>query len=382
MKDRSCGEIAQIVNAGMIYIVWLTGLLFGEMLMKRSPGFVCALALAGIIAFCFFLRKTVGHFAVYLLLHLLPFGALLAVPFEAGKIELYAIYVLFFILDMAYWMKKKTGGYANIPIAMVVLNAAAYLYSDVKKNTGAMILFFALGIVYFLFYYVRLYFGNAANLAGEKTQDEKMPFGDMLKNSAVVAVPFVLLSVLAMVLIRIDALDKYALIAYDFIMRIVGRVARIVLLIIEWFASLIVVDDSETLTRSVLEFGMEEQNVVLRVISAIVYLASLGLLLFLLVRVVIAVIRWIPMHRNLKPQVIEESDMVEIRERIVRTTDGRGEKLSKIRKKYKKTVERAAKRGYKVEGYHTPKERAADLIAKTGEDIRELSGMYELERYR
>ena len=185
-----------------------------------------------------------------------------------------------------------------------------------------------------------------------------------------------------MVLIRIDALDKYALIAYDFIMRIVGRVARIVLLIIEWFASLIVVDDSETLTRSVLEFGMEEQNVVLRVISAIVYLASLGLLLFLLARVVIAVIRWIPMHRNLKPQVIEESDMVEIRERIVRTTDGRGEKLSKIRKKYKKTVERAAKRGYKVEGYHTPKERAADLIAKTGEDIRELSGMYELERYR
>ena len=81
-------------------------------------------------------------------------------------------------------------------------------------------------------------------------------------------------------------------------------------------------------------------------------------------------------------ETIEDSDMVEIREKIVRIKKINNEKLSKIRKRYKRTIEKKAKAGYKIEKYHTPYERAMDIKAKMDDDIFELNAMYEEERYR
>lgn len=382
MKDRNCDFIAELANLGMIYIFCMSALIFAELLLKSTITFPCALILAALLGWCFFLRLKIENFILYVILHLVPAAGFLFIPFEMGKVELIAIYALFVVLDIAFWVKRKTGGFAYIPVACVALNALAYLYSDIKKYNVEMILFFAMGISFFLLFYVRHFFSHASLLAKERTQDERMPFADMLKNGAKVAFPFVLLSVAAMILIKIDALDKYALIVYNVIARILGFVIRIILQVIHFIASLIMPDSDPDQARVVLEaFEEGDSNIFLRILSAVVYVTGLVTVLYVLAKIIIAIIKMIPMKRSLTPQVIEESDMVEIRERIVKVGEEKGEKLSAIRKRYKKTVEKAAKRGYPLNRAHTPRERAGDFSEKTGSDIRELTGEYEKVRY-
>ncbi len=383
MKDGNCNFLAEGANCIMVYIVCLTALFFGELLMKKSPGFFCALILGGIVAFCFLLRNVVSNFILYAILHLVVFGLLIFVPFSIGKIELLAFYLLFVILDFAFWMKQKKGTFAYVPLALIFLNALAYLYCDIKKNPGGMLFFFVLGILYFLFYYIRKFYANAAKLSKEKTQDERMPFSDMLRNGFGVAFPFVLLSVIVMILVRVDWIDQYAVRLYDFIIRIVGKAVLLVLSVLHWLSGLFVIETLESgLERAMGDFGQTESNPVLRILSAVVYIASLAVILFLVYKGIVALLKWIPRHRKLSPQVIEESDMVEIRERIVRSEPAHKEKLHRIRKKYKKTVEKAMGKGYEINRSHTPKERAFDMKEKTGGDINELTGLYEKIRYQ
>ena len=186
-----------------------------------------------------------------------------------------------------------------------------------------------------------------------------------------------------MILVKIDALDRYAFIVYNFVKKIVGFVMRIVLYVIHTLASLMMPDSDTDQIRVVME-ALEEgdSNIVLRILSAIVYFVGLAAVLYVLVRIIIALIKLIPMKRNLTPQVFEENDMVEIRERIVKTEEESHEKLDKVRKRYKKTVEKAAKKGYTVNFAHTPRERAEDMSEKLGSDIHELTAEYETVRYR
>lgn len=382
MKDANCNRIAEIANTGMVYIAVFSALLLGELLVKRSLGIVCAVILAAIIGYCFFLRMKIANFIAYALLHLIPFGALLFVPYEFGKIELIAVYALFFFLDIVFWIKQRTGGFVFLPVAFVLLNALAYLYCSVKKNSPGMIVFFAAGILFFLLFYIRHFFYHASLLSKEREQDERMPYADMLKNGSVIAFPFVLLSVVIMLLVKIDFLDRYALAVYHFIRKIAAFIIRIVLYIVHFLAGLIMPDSDPDQTAVVMEaFEEADSNIVLQILSAIVYLVALAAVIFVLVRIVIAVIKLIPMKRNLSPQVIEESDMVEIRERIVKTEREHEEKLNGVRRRYKKTVERAAKKGYAINTSHTPRERADDLREKLGNDIRELTKEYESVRY-
>ena len=146
-----------------------------------------------------------------------------------------------------------------------------------------------------------------------------------------------------MILVKIDALDRYAFIVYNFVKKIVGFVMRIVLYVIHTLASFMMPDSDTDQIRVVMD-ALEEgdSNIVLRILSAIVYFVGLAAVLYVLVRIFIALIRLIPMSRNLTPQVIEESDMVEIRERIVKTEEESREKLDKVRRRYKKTVEKEA----------------------------------------
>ena len=53
-----------------------------------------------------------------------------------------------------------------------------------------------------------------------------------------------------------------------------------------------------------------------------------------------------------------------------------------IRKVYKRTVEKAVKKGYPLKRSQTPRERALDLKNRGKEDITELSLKYEKVRYK
>ena len=382
MKGKSCHTIAEITNLLMMLIVCCSVLYFGEMAAKRNIGFLAVPVLAAIIAACYAMRLTIENFILYGVLHLIPFGLLILVPSKFGKFELLGFYALFFVLDIAYWMKRKTEGFVYIHIAFILIDAIAYLYATVKERYAGMYLFFLLGMAYFLLYYIRLFFANATLLAKERAQDEKMPFSDMLSNSSTVALPFVLLSLLVMLFVRADELDPYLLAAYRFCMSIFMKIVRFVVWLVSLLAGLFF--ESETLQNpGAVEEGIEQMHhsLLVEILFTILYFSLLAVALYLLIRLVLALLKRIPMKRSLTPEIIEDADMVEIRERIVKSERTKEEKLPKIRKRYKKTIEKAAKHGYGINRAHTVRERAADFLDQRGEDISALSAEYEAFRY-
>ena len=124
-----------------------------------------------------------------------------------------------------------------------------------------------------------------------------------------------------------------ALAVYEFVVKIVVFAAKIVLRAMEFFAGLLFGGSTEETIREIGEMTDGEPGMVLQILSAIVYWSSVAVLLYLFVRLVISIIKWIPMKKSLTPEVIEESDMVEIRERIVKPKNDIKRRLKKPRKR-------------------------------------------------
>ena len=383
MKGKTCHTIAEITNIIMCVLLCGSLLYWGEAIAKRRIGPAGVLAIAVLFAACYAMRMTVGNFILYALLHLVPYGLLMILPSSMGRYELMALYTFLVILDLSYWMKRRSDGFVYIHIAFVLLNAAGYLYGVVKGMDGLRLLLFASGISYFALYYVRLFFANAAALAKERDRDEKMPFTDMLENSFMVAFPFVCVSILVMVLLKTDVLDPYALAAYRFFMAVMGKVIGVAVWLFSLIAGLFI-EGSEALPETTLERSMEQvqQSVLIEILFTLLYIVLLAVAAYLFVRLVITLIKSIPMHRKIEPTIIEEGDMIEIRERIDKTGRKKEEKLPPVRKRYKKTIEKAVKKVYGLNRSHTVRERAFDLMDKRGEDISALSAEYEAVWYR
>ena len=381
MRDRSCYGIAECANLIMIYIVCLTLMFFGQFWGRKEIIPLSAPILLAEIVFCYFCRVKIANFILFFVSHLVVAVGLFFLPSKLGKLELITFFVIFFILDIALWMRRKGGSFTQIGIAFVILDALAYLHADVKKNELGMLLYFSLGLAFFLLYYVRLFFYNAHVLAKEGAEDDKMPFREMLLNGAKLSLPFVLFSILVMVFVKVDYFDKYALAVYEVLVGILGKVILAVLKFLNWLMELLTLKTDLQDTQLKEGIVSVETSPVLRILSVIIYIAAVGILLYVLVRVAISIMKLIPMKRKIKEQVIEKEDMVEIRRKIVRVEHTKSEKLSKIRRIYKKTVERAAKKGYAVNLSQTPRERAVDLEIKKGEKIGELSVKYEVSRY-
>ena len=381
MRDRNCYGIAECANLIMIYIVCLTLMFFGQFWGRKEIIPLSAPILLAEIVFCYFARVKIVNFILFFVSHLVVAVGLFFLPSKLGKLELITFFVIFFILDIAFWMRRKGGSFTQIGIAFVILDALAYLHADVKKNELGMLLYFSLGLAFFLLYYVRLFFYNAHVLAKEGAEDDKMPFREMLLNGAKLSLPFVLFSILVMVFVKVDYFDKYALAVYEVLVGILGKVILAVLKFLNWLMALLTIKTDLQDTQLKEGIVSVETSPVLRILSVIIYIAAVGILLYVLVRVAISIMKLIPMKRKIKEQVIEKEDMVEIRRKIVRVEHTKSEKLSKIRRIYKKTVERAAKKGYAVNLSQTPRERAVDLEIKKGEKIGELSAKYEVSRY-
>ena len=118
-------------------------------------------------------------------------------------------------------------------------------------------------------------------------------------------------------------------------------------------------------------------NLISNIICTIIVI---GILIFLIVTA-IKTIRFIMQKREVATLTIENDDVVEIREKIVRKRPLKKENLSKIRKQYKKIVIKNIKKGYEIKKHHTPKERAEDIKNTMKNNIDEINELYEKDRY-
>ncbi|MBR6093852.1 MAG: hypothetical protein IKP92_02375 [Lachnospiraceae bacterium] len=381
MKGKTCHTIAEITNIIMCTILCISLLYWGEAVARRSIGPFAAFSIGIVFVICYVMRMTVVNFILYAVLHIVPYGLLMLLPVRAGRFEVMGLYTLIAVFDFAYWMKRRNDGFLYIHLSFVLVNAVGYLYATVKSMHGLQTLLFVCGIVFFTLYYVRHFFAHAADLAKERNQDEKMPFGDMLANSASVAVPFVGLSVLVMVFTNLTFLDRYILAAYNAFMQVMSRILGFIIWLVGLLAGLFL--ESSESSEEALQRSMEQvpYSLFMEILYTILYICLMIIAAYLFIRLLIILIKAIPLHRNIEPTVIEESDMIEIREKIERGQRKKEPKLPGIRRRYKKTIERAVKKGYALNRAHTVRERSADLKIKRGEDIDKLSAEYEQARY-
>lgn len=384
MKGRSYQSIAEYANLCMVILFHQTIFLFAEYMMKTKPSLVYGLILAGVVVFSHFTRVYITHFVPYALFRVAILAGLFFLPKTEMKIYLIAYVAVLFVLDFIYWTKKKDRGMPIISIWCVTLNAVAYLYMDFKKNEPAMKFFFIFGILFFVLFYIRFFCTNAGKLAKDQSKDEKMPFGDMIKNGLGIVLPFLIISILLMIFVRGDFLDKYLIKAYEIFLFVTGKIIKALIAVFIWLSKLLDKLRQAPVEEVAEEAGealIDEESLLVKILSMIFYVLSIATFFILIIKGIYNLIRMIPLHRKRKVEVSEESDMVEIREKIVRKERKKEVRLTGIRKQYKKTVEKEIRAGYPLETSHTPRERAEDILEKRGSDIKDLSRKYENERY-
>ncbi len=370
----------------MIFLFTFTVGSVWNALVKVPDYFVMPGVIFAFLLFSYGIRKYVTNFVVYFLLHIIPFAAFIFVPMDAfTRIFLTGFILLFAGLNIKNWFSGnlKEDGFAPIHFGFVFAFAGAYLAMDIFHRRFTMFMIFIFGILFFVLYYVRLFTENVNYLYIEKKRNDKMPLRDMIINSAKLAIPFVIVSVIIMVIARFDFVDKIALDIYFKIAGLIGIIIKKTLEFLEFIFSKIFSDEMVEIEPLVLpqEEEMGGNSVVVNVIAVITYIFIVGLLVFLGIKMIISIYKAIVFNRQKKVYKVEDDAVIEIRENIVQRRKSRRVKLSKIRKMYKKLIEKKAKEGYQIYRFHTPRERSEDIKKKMNADVSFINEIYEKERY-
>ncbi|MCR5848180.1 MAG: hypothetical protein K6G75_08705 [Lachnospiraceae bacterium] len=391
MKNRKYYILAEIANFIMFYLFYITLTELWNVFLKRQFSIVLPVGVFLILFFSYFIRVSlkrlptiIDNVVVYTLAHIVPIFLIFLLPLDVQfRLVLGLFYMYVLIADLRAWFVTKGEGFAYINIGFVVAPAIAYLVADIRGSKFAMTYFFVVGILFMLTFYLRLFFENAFLLAVEKKNNDKMPFDDMLKNDSKLAIPFIIISIVVMVIAKIDALDKWSLFLYLKFAKLIGFLLTKFGEFLDYIYAILFMHDEEV---EPLVIGLEEEivyedNVVFNVIAYGLYIILAAFLIFILVRVIIAIVKTIMVKKEIQTQLIEDEDMIEIREKIVRKKSEKKEKISKIRRMYKKAIEKNIKKGYELKKYQTPRERADDIEKLMNENIHELNVMYEKDRY-
>lgn len=384
MSVKKYYYLSEIFNSIMIFVFILSLEWVARLTIKSYPTVLSACLLFAVILYSFLIRLTRLHLIIYTIIHLITFGIYLFIPlpFEEKVIAGF-LFLVFAALNIRHKALDSEEGFADIPIFFVVVPVIGYVVTEILDLTKLSTLFFILGMIYFVAFYLRLFFTGAFLIAVEKEKDDKMPYRDIIKSGSRMAFIFIVISAVVMILVKVDALDPILIQASLYCIKgitwVIYGIIYAYLLLMNFIGQS---SDGVGTDNLMNQFMYEKKsNPVVDVISAVVYVLALAFIIFLFVKIVISIIKFFLMKREHAGLEVEVNDMVEIRENIKIERTRNNEKLGKIRKKYKKYVEKKAKKGYELKLFHTPREREEDMRNKYNEDMHELNVLYEKARY-
>ena len=383
--------MAEACNFIMVVLLYVSVVEIWDVMYKVPFNYVLPLGTVLMLLFSLAIRIVFGklnsflnNFVVYGLLHIIPLLGIIFVPIAPlQKMAFVFEFFIIFITNMRSYFKAKGEGFEYVGVVLVLIPAVAYLISDILSLRLTMLVYFIIGVAFVILYYLRLFFSNAHLLSIERKNNDKMPLEDMLRNDSKLAVPFIVISFVIMVVAKIEKLDTLALYLYDKFTVLLRFLITHVLGFIETIFNFLFGEATDN-PPLILQMPEEEKvasNPVFNVISTVIFIFLALVLLFIFVKIIISVIKSLSVSREIQTQTIEDEDMIEIREKIVRKRNEKKDKLSKIRRVYKKAIERNIKKGYELKKYQTPRERAEDIQKLMNEDIFELNALYEKERY-
>ena len=391
MKSKTYYNLAEAANFIMVVLLYISVVEVWDVMYKVPFNFVLPIATFLMLVFSLFLRMVFGkmnsfmnNIFVYAFLHVIPVLAIIFVPVEPlYKMALAFVFFIIFITNMRSYYKAKGQGFEYISIILVVIPALLYLIADVLSLSLTMFVFFIIGVAYVILYYFRLFFSNAHLLSIERKNNDKMPIDDMLKNDSKLAIPFIVISFVIMIVAKIEKLDDVALSLYLKFAAVFRVVFWKFFTFVEMVFDFLFGGDAEDplLIQDLTTSEESAENPVFNIISAVIFIVLAVALILVLVKIIVSAIKSLAVRKEVQTQTIEDEGMIEIREKIVRKRNDKKEKLSKIRRIYKKAIERNIKKGYELKKYQTPRERAEDIQELMNEDIFELNSLYEKERY-
>lgn len=391
MKSRKYYNLAEACNFIMIVLLYISVVEIWDVMYKVPFNYVLPLGTVLMLLFSLAIRTLFGkmnsflnNFVVYGLLHIIPLLAIIFVPIDPlQKMAFIFVFMVIFVTNMRSYFKAKGQGFEYVGVVLVLIPAVAYLIADILSLRFTMLAYFIMGVAFIILYYLRLFFSNAHLLSIERRNNDKMPFDDMLRNDSKLAIPFIVISFVIMVVAKIEKLDSVALYLYEKFADFLGFLLINVLSFIDKLLTLLLGENTEdpVMLMEMAEEGEYVSDPVFNIISTIIFIILAIIMVFVIVKIIISVIKSLSVSREIQTQTIEEEDMIEIREKIVRKRNERKDKLSKIRRVYKKAIERNIKKGYELKKFQTPRERAEDIQKQMKEDIFELNALYEKERY-
>ena len=391
MKSKKYYNLAEACNFIMIVLLYISVVEIWDVMYKVPFNYVLPLGTVLMLLFSLAIRTLFGKmnsflntFVVYGLLHIIPLLAIIFVPIDPlQKMAFIFVFVVIFVTNMRGYFKAKGQGFEYVGVVLVLIPAVAYLIADILSLRFTMLAYFIMGVAFIILYYLRLFFSNAHLLSIERRNNDKMPFDDMLRNDSKLAIPFIVISFVIMVVAKIEKLDSVALYLYEKFADFLGFLLINVLSFIDKLLTLLLGENTEdpVMLMEMAEEGEYVSDPVFNIISTIIFIILAIIMVFVIVKIIISVIKSLSVSREIQTQTIEEEDMIEIREKIVRKRNEKKDKLSKIRRVYKKAIERNIKKGYELKKFQTPRERAEDIQKQMKEDIFELNALYEKERY-
>ena len=391
MKSRRYYNLAEAANFIMVVLLYISIAEIWDVMYKVPFNYVLPTGTFLLLIFSFVLRMMFGkmksfmnNIFVYGLMHIIPILALIFVPVEPlYKMAFAFILFIIFITNMRSYYKAQGQGFEYVGVVLVLVPAIGYLVADILGLRLTMLVYFIIGVAFVILYYFRLFFANAHLLSIERKNNDKMPLEDMLRNDSKLAIPFIIISFVIMVVAKIEKLDSFALFLYLKFAAGLRFVLTYVLKFIGWIFDMLIKGDPENTILTMEEADVTEgaANPVFNIISIIIFVILAVVLIFVFVKILISVFKSLSVRKEIQTQTIEDEGMIEIREKIVRKRNEKKDKLSKIRRIYKKAIERNIKKGYELKKYQTPRERAEDIQKQMNEDIFELNSLYEKERY-
>ncbi len=391
MKSRKYYNLAEACNFIMIVLLYISVVEIWDVMYKVPFNYVLPLGTVLMLLFSLAIRTLFGkmnsflnNFVVYGLLHIIPLLAIIFVPIDPlQKMAFIFVFMVIFVTNMRSYFKAKGQGFEYVGVVLVLIPAVAYLIADILSLRFTMLMYFIMGVAFIILYYLRLFFSNAHLLSIERRNNDKMPFDDMLRNDSKLAIPFIVISFVIMVVAKFEKLDSVALYLYEKFADFLGFLLINVVSFIDKLLTLLFGENTEdpVMLMEMTEEGEYVSDPVFNIISTIIFIILAIIMVFVIVKIIIAVIKSLSVSREIQTQTIEEEDMIEIREKIVRKRNEKKDKLSKIRRVYKKAIERNIKKGYELKKFQTPRERAEDIQKQMKEDIFELNALYEKERY-
>ena len=391
MKSKKLYSLAECANFIMVYLFFITLTEMWEMLLKRPFNLILPIGILLLLLFSYFVRVVFNHVThffdnilFYSLAHLIVFAIIIFIPIDVQfRLVFFVMFGYFFMCDLRCWFVNRGDTFRYLNIGFVIAPAIGYLVADIMHLKFSMTYFFVVGVIFIAMIYFRMFFENAYMLAVEKRNNDKMPLEDMLRNDSKLAIPFVVISFLIMIVARFDVLDKISLFIYLKFARLLGFLIVKGLAVLEIIYDFLFgeVEEMPAADLSMFDEELLEGNPIINTIANVLYVLIVLFFMFLVVKIIIALVKAAIEKKEARVQTFRDEDMIEIREKIVKKKKVKKDKLSKIRKQYKKTVERNMKKGYELKKYQTPRERADDIMQLMNEDISELNVLYENERY-